>query len=206
MKSTLLVGIVVSSFLFLNGCSNEGSSSSLDGYNGRFIDSPVDGVDFECGSVTGKTKDGGIFGTCPYGSSVTFKLGNLVLATASQEQVERRNYNIFIKDIVTNEDDAVKSALLLLSLDTDPNDDIITIPDEATISEVLKELDLDSASNLSSVDIQILEQDIAKLASEKPEIVQDVAIDVAKSHLDITEESIPELPPVPQPGEQTGGE
>lgn len=80
MKKTMSIIssiVVMSSFI---GCGNGSLSNkgiSELGWNGVFIDSGVQGLNWECGGVKGLTLAGGFFGTCPEGSSVTFSFGEL---------------------------------------------------------------------------------------------------------------------------------
>jgi hypothetical protein len=206
-KSLLCLSIIGISSIILTGCGGSGDSYYVeDGWNGRLIDAPVDGVKFECGKVMGKTHDGGFFGTCPKGSIATFKLGKVILGSAKEEIAKKRNYNVFIED-VTDPETAIKVSMLLLSLDEEGGDNKIELPENA--DEIVNELILkdESATKLSISDIptEKLQQAINQAAAVD-ETVKPIDIEEAKAHLDETKSELATLPPVKQPGEQTGAE
>jgi len=125
----------------LVGCGSSGSSSknTKAGYKGVFVDSPVAGVSYSCGGAAGTTDANGVFGVCPFGSSVTLSIGNVELGT-----VPPTSDNIFTpQDLVgvdretTNNEKVNIMASLLLSLDSDPSTPGISItPEIVTAFEV----------------------------------------------------------------------
>ena len=118
------IAIISTIGLVISGCGNSSSNdSSVSGYNGKLVDSAIDGISWACGDKSGLTKNGGAFGACPFGTKVTFSVGNIVLGS-----VGATNDFIFtINDVVgvSREDttnDTVKNiASLLQSLDSDPD-------------------------------------------------------------------------------------
>ncbi len=83
IKSVLAFTITIFAF---TGCG--GSSKDSTAYlTGQFIDGPVAGLTYECSSdKTGKTNSNGEF-TCKKNDTVTFKIGNVVLGSASMASV-----------------------------------------------------------------------------------------------------------------------
>lgn len=94
-------------------------------YLGKFIDGPVSGVTWTCGTSYGVTDADGVFGECEVGAIVTFSIGNVLLGA-----VEQTADNIFTpQDIVgvprteTNNAAVQDMAVLILSLDADGDPD-----------------------------------------------------------------------------------
>jgi len=129
------MGIVFSSVLvgaFMAACggsSSSGAAATDSGWNGVFVDAGIQGVDWECGGVTGKTLAGGYFGICPIGTSVTFKIGSITLGTIT----ETSDHIFTPQDVFgvprTNTTDTRVTALAaaLLTLDNDPAADAINV-------------------------------------------------------------------------------
>lgn len=120
----ITIGLVLlsgSAIFALTGCLGNSSSTPAAGYNGKLIDSPVEGVSYVCGTKSGTTAADGSFGVCPAGSTVTFSIGELTLgdSAATGDNI------FFITDIVgvardaTDNEEVLKIAVLLQSLDRD---------------------------------------------------------------------------------------
>ena len=118
----------VSAALFLSvsvfGCS--GSFSDPQIATGQLIDSPVQGANYVSGSQSGVTGPSGEF-TYEVGRKVQFSIGNIELG-----EVDGKKYVSLLdlaSDGETFNEAAINIARLLQSLDSDPTDDRITIPD-----------------------------------------------------------------------------
>ncbi|WP_456380292.1 hypothetical protein, partial [Hydrogenimonas sp.] len=80
--------------MFFTGCGGGGGgtdsvepSRSSTTITGRFLDGPVEGVDYECTSGrAGITNADGEF-VCEEGDDVTFKVGSTVLGTTKAQEV-----------------------------------------------------------------------------------------------------------------------
>lgn len=136
-KRSLVAGLAIMGMLAFSGCSSKSSSSTQlpeTAFNGVFVDSAVDGVHFECGTVSGETHDGGIFGTCEAGAVATFSIGNLIIGSSSNTS----DGVFFVTDLVgtsrddVSNDEVLKIAVVLQSLDKDGDpSNGITVPPEA---------------------------------------------------------------------------
>jgi len=120
------IAIISTIGLMVSGCGNSSSndsslSSSKLGFNGKLVDSAIDGASYDCGNGKQKTHDGGLFGPCPFGSKATFSIGNIVLGSVGATS----DFIFTINDIVgvsrdTKDNPTVgKIASLLQSLDND---------------------------------------------------------------------------------------
>ncbi|MCU7815779.1 MAG: hypothetical protein KZQ81_11360 [Candidatus Thiodiazotropha sp. (ex Rostrolucina anterorostrata)] len=73
-------------FLFIVACGGGNATPEPDSTNnavsrGVFIDSPVSGLDYSCGNISGVTAEDGSF-DCANGNLITFSLGGVVLGSA----------------------------------------------------------------------------------------------------------------------------
>ncbi len=66
----------------IQGCGGGGGCSGVATATGVFADRPVEGIEYTSGSISGVTGLGGTF-TYEVGKSVTFKVGNLVIGSAT---------------------------------------------------------------------------------------------------------------------------
>lgn len=116
MKKSVIVSIGLATALFTGCGSSDGGSTTGKGY---YIDSAVSGVDYVCGTESGKTGPDGSF-TFEKGKSCTFSLGSMKLRVVEA---------ITLKDQVKVLEDNLAVATLLQTLDSDgdPDNDGITI-------------------------------------------------------------------------------
>lgn len=148
----VLSTLTVSSLLLLCACGGSGSSSPTA--TGYFIDSPVAGLSYTSGTLTGLTGTDGSF-TYEVGQPVTFKIGNMVLGTVSVD----KNNRIFPVDLVIgatdeNHGNVSLMAQLLQTLDSDKDpSNGITISDQtrAAISTVINLADTDPQAALTLI-------------------------------------------------------
>lgn len=111
--SALLVGA-----LMITGCggSDDGSSNNVNTTTGVFVDSPVQGVQYDCSSgVTGLTDNLGQF-TCNTDDTITFSINGFELGSATVQPLVTPAY--------LNPEDAAAAldvAQLLQTLDSDGN-------------------------------------------------------------------------------------
>ena len=137
----ILTSLAAVAAIGMTGCWSSNSDDDAKAYNGVFVDDAVQGVTFNCGSVSGVTDAGGHFGTCPAGSTVEFSIGNLVLGSSSATN----DGVFFVTDIVgvargdISNETVTKIAVVLQSLDSDGDpSNGITVPSEAA-AEINKE-------------------------------------------------------------------
>ncbi len=131
MRLNILSILLYISAITLVGCGAGGGSSSetvpATTVTGSFIDDPVQGLTYICSTSakSGTTNTEGEY-TCVLGSDVTFMLGDVTLGTVSAKNGIVTPYDLF----PNNEEAAINVARLLQTLDSDPNDDIITFSNE----------------------------------------------------------------------------
>ena len=116
--------------VLLVGCGSSSSTTEVtaETVTGQFVDTYVSGLNYSCSSgTTGITDDEGYY-TCNVGDTVEFSLGGYVLGstTASEGYVTPETL------YPDNPEAALNVAQVIQSLDTDPTDDIITIPENFT--------------------------------------------------------------------------
>ncbi len=128
MRISLVLSALLAGTAFFIGCGSSSSGDTLT--KGYLVDSPIAGVHYSCGDITGTTLSTGEFSckTVP----VTFKIGGLTLGTISAFTADKK---VYPQDLVgvprTNFSDEKVIGLtrLLQSLDDDGNiTDAITIP------------------------------------------------------------------------------
>ncbi len=112
----------------ISACGDDGggsSNSTTTSTTGRFIDDPVQGIDYSCSSGTnGVTNINGEY-TCNTGDDVTFSIGPVTLGTLSAQSSFVTPYSLFPNNIQA----AVNLARLLQSIDSDnnPSNNVITL-------------------------------------------------------------------------------
>lgn len=132
IKSIKLSVIAVISAVSIVGCGSSSSSSDVKTGVGYYIDNAVQGIDYVCGSKTGKTDSKGAF-TFEEGKDCKFTLAGIPLRTTQADE---------LKDGGKVLEDNVKVAKLLQSIDADNNlDNGIQITDAVytAITDVLKD-------------------------------------------------------------------
>ncbi len=128
MKTNLMIISVLTAGLLLSGCgggagdSSDSSSSTATPktaeVSGQFIDSPVEGLSYECSSgLNGTTDINGEF-ICQENDNVSFSIDNLVLGSCPVEDVITP-FHLYTNDL----EKAYNLAQLLHSLDEDANPD-----------------------------------------------------------------------------------
>ena len=120
MKFLLKMFAILLAMFLIGGCSSDSSDGSV---TGTFVDDPVAGLTYECSSGTVDVTDVDGKYTCENGDSVTFSIGDVVIGTVNAETAIVTPYSFF----PNNQDAALNLARLLQSVDSDPNDDIITL-------------------------------------------------------------------------------
>jgi hypothetical protein len=144
----------------LVGCGG-GSSGSASVKTGYFIDSPVEGLEYTSGSISGITGSRGSF-QYEEGQPVTFKIGNLTLGTVTIKNGETTVFPTDLVSAASDLSDPVTNsnvqlmAQVLQSLDTggDTSTRILISSDQraALKSSNVRAIDL-SAANVTSSDI-----------------------------------------------------
>ncbi len=130
MKNFYQISAVVLSVFLLQGCGSSGSGSSSSSYSGTnvdtspsnpitsiFVDSAVEGLNYQCSSgVSGITNTLGEF-TCEMGDQVTFALGEIHIGDISYISEERvvTPFSLF----PNNAEAALNVAQFLQTLDSD---------------------------------------------------------------------------------------
>jgi len=190
MKRTMGVGLICLGMALMSGCSNK---TNIPKYTATFIDAAVDGVNYDCGNISDKTKNGGKF-TCPTGEKVDFSIGKLKLLTIDPNNTKfRKNssgeYALFVKDVAPTTV-APKIAAVLLTLDSDGNpDNGITLPKEA--DKIIEEA-VPNVSTINNLDVDTKVTEIRTKAVETTgkDTFQATTTDDATAHLNTVEQEV----------------
>lgn len=139
----------------MTGCNGSGSSDSSS-KTGYFIDSHIEGLSYECGSLSGETEEDGKF-KYQEGETIFFTIGGVALG----EKVEAKEI-MTPADLISNADsykdqEVLNILVFLQTLDSD-NDPENGIKITAAISGALlnKTLEFNQSSEDFNVDAQIL--------------------------------------------------
>jgi len=114
--------ILMIGLLFLSGCSGGGSNADVTTVlQGRFIDSPVEGLDYETPTQSGRTNQDGFFNYLE-GEEVTFLIGDVYIGTSPGKHI------VTPLDLVPGSVDEFDPTVtnicrLLQSLDVDGNEE-----------------------------------------------------------------------------------
>ncbi len=111
--------------------------------NGNFVDAPVEGVNYESGSLAGITGRNGEF-QYEVGKSIQFFIGDINLGRAVKGKPLITPLDL-VTDGAIDTPAVINIARLLQSLDSDPADDVITIPDAVRAAAVRSNKGLSSA-------------------------------------------------------------
>ncbi len=154
---TIPLGLAAFTFFSCGGGGGSDSSTSTT-LTGQFVDAPVAGLDYETSSgITGTTDSNGYF-NYREGDIVTFKIGKIVLGDAKGNNVVTPT-NLFAdetQDTTTLQQKIETVIALLQTLDSDPTDNVITIPEDIKneLSSLPTEVNLEEQDVLNvSVDI-----------------------------------------------------
>jgi len=189
LKSTVL--IVGVSFMVL-GCGSSTSAETV-GYKGKLVDSAVQGVDWICGNPPnenkGKTLVDGGFGTCPYGSPVTFSIGGVIIGglTSTIDYIFSPQDIVGVSRNVTDNVEVNNIASLLLSLDADGNPS-----NGITITSTIATSFGNNAgvSHVSQMDQASIETVVSEVAQDTGVKLVFVDADEASAHLAQTQDDI----------------
>jgi hypothetical protein len=170
-------------------CDSQNNTSSVVVVavdNGRLIDAPVQGVRYESGSVSGITDDLGGF-QYEKGSTIRFFIGDIALGEAVKGKAV-----ITPLDLVPNgtidTPAVINIARLLLSLDSTPGDEQITIPtvlhaeaarSNGNVSASIQYLDYADETNFANTATQL----VSTLTATYPFTAVLVDRQSAKEHL-----------------------
>ncbi len=117
---------LLSVFVF-TGCGSDNGggaflATSQELNKGKFIDSPVEGLSYRAGDITGKTDKDGFFNYNVLGEDIYFYIGSLNIGVAkASENVHINDLESSFGDFSINKNQRI--AQILLSLDTDKNPD-----------------------------------------------------------------------------------
>jgi hypothetical protein len=111
--------------------------------NGNFVEAPVEGVNYESGSLAGITGRNGEF-QYEVGKSIQFFIGDINLGRAVKGKPLITPLDL-VTDGAIDTPAVINIARLLQSLDSDPADDVITIPDAVRAAAVRSNKGLSSA-------------------------------------------------------------
>ena len=111
--------------------------------DGRLIDAPVEGVSYQSGSLAGITGSSGEF-QYEVGNTIRFFIGDIALGRAVRGKSVITPLDLVV-DGATDTPAVINIARLLQSLDSDPADEVIIIPDAVRAAAVHSNEGLSSA-------------------------------------------------------------
>ena len=119
-------------FFFSSGGSSDSDDDDKAGLvvvvnSGTLVDAPVGGVDYQSGSLSGVTDGNGEF-QYEEGNTVRFFIGDIGLGRAVKGKAIITPLDL-VEDGTTETPAVINIARLLQSLDSNPEDEYITIPD-----------------------------------------------------------------------------
>jgi len=145
-----LFGGAQCSFFFSSGRSNNDSEDKQADAglvvivgDGTLVDGPVEGVQYESGSLAGITGSKGEF-RYEVGNTVRFSIGDIALGGPVPAKAVITPLDL-VKNGAADTPAVINIARLLQSLDSVPGDDVITIPPEVRAAAVRSNVALSSA-------------------------------------------------------------
>jgi len=189
MKRSNIAVLTVASLLSINGCTTtedtvqttnttNNTSGIVDNttvqkYIAYYVDEPISNADYICGESKGKTQENGGF-YFQKNKSCEFYIGNLLVRTIPANKLEENT--TFFENNITK-------ASFLQSLDTNSDDNIITIED--SIKDAIDELNIKTIPQTEDERKTLIEQIKTLVQDTKPHFVSD---EDAKKHLAQTED------------------
>ncbi|QOY52619.1 DUF1566 domain-containing protein [Candidatus Sulfurimonas baltica] len=157
--NNIFIGFLLAFGLVLSGCGGSGSSSdssAITTVTGQFIDSPVEGLNYDCSSgKAGITNSEGEY-TCNVGDTVTFKIGDVVIGSVKAQNDFITPYSLFPDDDIS----ALNLARLLqtLDIDSDPSNGLkvnevkaILLPTDTNFASNTFVTNIENALNITLV-------------------------------------------------------
>jgi hypothetical protein len=153
---------------------------------GTLVDAPVQGVRYESGSLTGITGNNGEF-RYEVGNTVRFSIGDIVLGgpIAGKALVTPLD---MVENGTADTPAVINIARLLQSLDSEPGDEVITIPQEVRAAALHSNEALSSAIEIldfsdEAAFVNAASQLVAVLTGDYPFTAVLVDADQARAHL-----------------------
>lgn len=218
-KSLSLIAATLLASSMMVACSGGGDDAvAAATYNGKFVDSGVEGITWTCPPATGTTGVGGVFGECAVGTPVTFTLGNINLGTITDTSAFGDANKTIITPTILEQasgqtDVATKIAVTLQSLDSDGDPTNGITIDAATIAAVNGQPAVDlTDSNVTIADTEAAASTIVAdvISTTGTTTMSPVDAATANAHLKDTQDDIDDgtITPTEQPGDTpvpTGG-
>lgn len=141
----LLIGSNCAFFFSSGGSSDDEDREGLVvvASTGNFVDAPVEGVNYISGSISGITGRDGEFQYEP-GNTIQFFIGDINLGRAVQGKSLITPVDL-VEEGSTDTAAVINIARLLQSLDSNPDENVITIPEGVREAAVLSNTGLSSA-------------------------------------------------------------
>ncbi len=163
----LALSITAAMFIGCGGGSSSDSSSTTDTQRGVFVDALVKGLNYETTSgIKGVTNSKGEY-QYKQGDYVTFSVGKVDLGKTKAAHI------VTPLDVSDNNwTKAANIAYVLQSLDTDGNntDELIALPDETILRNILTDINLNDETNVTSVVSTVKSQIESKMNVSLPDI------------------------------------
>lgn len=155
-RTSVSIVAVLSVIVGFTACGGGGGSSSTavgssGTVTGKFIDSPVEGLEYLCSSgLSGVTNSKGQY-ICNTGDSVTFSLGELILGSVKAQSEFITPYSLFPE----SNEAAINLARLLQTLDSDNNPENNIKLDTALVKRLTKDMKLRASDFVSIAEAKL---------------------------------------------------
>ena len=154
--------------------------------DGRLIDAPVEGVSYQSGSLAGITGSSGEF-QYEVGNTIRFFIGDIALGRAVRGKSVITPLDLVV-DGATDTPAVINIARLLQSLDSDPGDEVITIPADVRAAAARSNVALSSAIEFldfsdAKAFVNAASQLVAVLTRDYPFTAVLVDADNARAHM-----------------------
>ena len=183
-----LIGGSQCAFFFSSGDSDDDDKDGLVVIvsDGSLVDAPVEGVSYESGSLAGITGSNGEF-QYEVGNTIRFFIGDVSLGRAVKGKSLITPLDLVV-DGATDTPAVINIARLLQSLDSNPGDEVITIPATVRAAAVRSNGGLSSAIKFLDFHddpafVNAASQLVAVLTSDYPFTAVLVDADSAREHL-----------------------
>ena len=168
-KVTILLSTVAAIAVSFTSCGSNNATANTP-FTGYFIDSPVENLTYSCGKLVERTDKDGKF-ECPE-LPITFEAGGIILGSINQVTADKEVHPQDLAGVdrnVTDNEDVLRIASILLSLDNDG-----FVSDGIKIDDSIKLADGKKFSDITPEELKVMLNDAGK---------DQVTPDLAKMHL-----------------------
>jgi hypothetical protein len=181
------LSLATATALLFSACGGSGSSPDAEIKTGYFIDAPVSGVDYICGTKEGTTGSSGEF-LYPVGSDCIFSLGANNSFEVFSSEIEDDGY-VTPYDMTNSSEEAQRLAFVIQNVSSKDENGNLTIIDEVT-------------AELDKIDLSTSDDSVATLIStaQSSALAKDTTLDINTEASSVLQASIAMLDYVNEDG------